>query len=331
MLFSGMFHAVSLCISLYVLVKATDKFIEGSAAMALHWHVKPMLIGLTLVAFGTSLPEALVSIIGGLLDTGNMVIGNVLGSNIANITLGLGLAMLICQMHVHKKVLRLELPALLFATLLTGLLLIDFRLSRQDGILMLLVWGFILFLFIRFHGQGDLECHEEMQQAKTLRQQQAWLYFIIGLLLLVISARWLVWSAQSIATMLGISELVIGLTVIAIGTSLPEITVSVMSAWKGQNDIALGNIVGSNIFNTLMVLALALFIHDIEVATDIIWRDYAANMLFTTLLFGLVWYASRKNRLLGKKTGVVFTLFYLVYLGCLANTGLNVGPPDVAG
>ena len=317
-----LFYAVSIGISLYFMVKATDKFIEGSAAMALHWHVKPVLIGLTLVSLGTSLPEMLVALIAGFLDAGQIVIGNVLGSNITNIALGLGLCMLISPIHFHKKVLRLELPALLFASLLAGLLLLDHQLSWHDGVLMILVWGIILFLFMRLHGQTDRAFAAEIETAKKLSQKQAWLYFVVGLLLLVISARWLVWAAQAAASLLGISELVIGLTIIAVGTSLPEITVSVMSVWKGHHDMALGNILGSNIFNILLVLALPLFMHDITVSTDIMQRDYAVSLLFTCFLFMAVWYMSGKGCHLGRKTGGFFVLCYLAYLLWLARVSI---------
>ena len=310
----GLVYFFSLCCSLYLLVKATDKFVEGSVALALYWKVKPMLIGLTLVAMGTSLPEAVVAIIAGYMGLGQMAVGNVLGSNIANIGLALGFACLLGYIHFEKKVLRLEIPMLLLATLSAGLLLLDYELNKYDASLLFLLWVLVLIVLIKMYRRSDVDLLEDVEEAKTLRYKQAWLYFVFGLLLLVGSARWLVWSAESLARMLGMSELFIGLTIVAIGTSLPEIMVSVISTRKGHYDVALGNVIGSNIFNTLLVLALSAMFGAIAVDSEVILRDYATNLLLTLVLLLALLHQSRKNYRLGRKMGLFFIIVYFLWL-----------------
>jgi cation:H+ antiporter len=299
------------------LIWSADRFIDGSAAIANNFGIPKLLIGLTVVAFGTSAPEIVVSISASLRGAGEIAIGNAIGSNLANIGLVLGITTLVAPLTFKPYILRQEIPIMLAVMGVAGWFLYNGDLSRTEGILLvslmipLLVW---LFYSKKQHP-------EEEDDIASMSMLSAGLWFGIGLALLVTSAEILVWGATSIAKGFGISPLVIGLTVIAIGTSLPELAASVMSTLKGHYDIAIGNVIGSNIFNLLLVAGIPAIIQPLSMTPDVFYRDYFSMMLLSTALCGLMLAALliRKNSTLGRLSGTLLLMLYVGYYVLLMN------------
>jgi len=301
-------------------VWSSDKFIDGAAAIARLAGLSPLLIGLTIVSLGTSAPEIVVSTIASLSGSGELAVGNALGSNIANTGLVLGVTLIIRAMSVEASATRRELPQMLGATLLAGALLVDGTLSFLDGTVLL--GALIIFLFLL--AQRGSVAASVLQEPGATRAGVAWLKFVGGLALLVISSRVLVIGAVNVATLLGVSELIVGLTIVAIGTSLPELAASVVSAIKGHSDIALGTIVGSNIFNLLIVLPIPGLMTSLPISPDVINRDWLFTFLLAMFLLFFTWQAQRTATShssatgeLGRAAGVVLLGTYLGYLTIL--------------
>lgn len=304
------------------LIWSADQFVNGSASIAKHLGMPPLLIGLTIVALGTSAPEIIVSTIAAIQDAGEMAIGNALGSNLANVGLVLGLTALLIPLPAIKRLLRNELILLLAITVGVAALLRDLQLDTIDGLI--LVTGLIVTLWLFSHFNKGTEQDEEIPD---LSKARAWLFFFIGLILLVISSQILVWGAKNIATYLGISELVIGLTIVAVGTSLPELAATLTSAFRGHHDIAIGNVIGSNLFNILAVMAMPAFIKGTNLDANVFSRDYV-SMLGITLLLALFLFASalfRKNDekcYLGRIAGFTLLSSYIAYYFWLYHSGV---------
>ncbi|MFG1489403.1 calcium/sodium antiporter, partial [Oceanospirillum sp. HFRX-1_2] len=244
------FSIAALIAGLALLVWSADRFIAGAAATARNFGMSPMLIGMTIVSIGTSAPEILVSAIAAIGGNPGLAVGNALGSNIANIGLVLGITALIAPLPINMKLMRKEIPLLLGVTLLAGGIMLDGQITLTDALILVAVLGLsLLWLF-----KGDAETiADQEEEIPDMPQGKAILWLIIGLLILIGSSRMLVWGAVNIATSFGVSDVIIGLTIVAIGTSLPELAASVASALKRHHEIALGNVVGSNIFNLLAV------------------------------------------------------------------------------
>jgi len=307
---------------LIILIWSADKFVSAAVATALKLGMTPMMIGLTVVAFGTSAPELIVSATAALEGASHLAIGNAIGSNIANIALVLGATALVSAIPIKKSILKVEFPTLLFATLAASFLICDGSLELVDGIGLSLILVFSLFALAKFQSPNQ-ENDDEIENSKGLSPLKAYSLLAVSIILLVLSSKLLVWGAVGIATQLGISKLVIGLTIIAIGTSLPELAASIASALKGHHDLALGNIIGSNLFNLLAVLAIPAFIGwsqqiDIVIEDLVLMRDYA---LMFGLTFGLAILAYIKYALgnfqFGKIVGTSLLLIYLGYLTIL--------------
>lgn len=303
----------ALIAGLVLLIWSADRFVEGSVAIARGFGMSPLLIGLTIVAFGTSAPEMLVSATAALTDAPALAVGNALGSNIANIGLVLGITTLIAPIPLKRTVLFREFPILLAVTILVFPLLLDNELSPIDGILFLIMLGVSLFLMSRNNDPADApEFVEELEEIPAMSTGRATLWFVIGLAALILSSRILVWGATELALTLGISELIIGLTIVAIGTSLPELAASVASALKGHHDVALGNIVGSNLFNLLAVLAMPALLNPLRVESDVLYRDYGA-MGGLTLLLAAFAYGMQKKGKLARFEGGILLAGYIAY------------------
>lgn len=313
-----LYPILAIAVGFVILIWSADRFVMGAAGMAKSLGMSPMLIGLTIVSLGTSAPEMLVSSFAAFSDAGGLAIGNVLGSNIANIGLVLGATALIAPLPVKTGLMRKELPLLLIVTLGAGLLLLDQHLGRLDSILLLAGLVVTLFLFARFQRYADpSEIEHEEEELPNIDLKKAAFWLVAGLILLAGSSRLLVWGASDIASQLGVSDLVIGLTIVAIGTSLPELAASITSALKKHHDIAIGNIVGSNIFNLLAVLPLPGLIQPIDVEAVALWRDYGVMLAFTValILFSYLLGRGRINR----PEGILLLLCYSGYLGLLYN------------
>lgn len=310
------------------LVWSSDKFVDGAAAIARWAGLSPLLIGLTIVSLGTSAPEIVISIIASLSGSGELAVGNALGSNIANTGLVLGVTLIIKSMAVEASAIRRELPQMMGATLLAGALLADGELSLLDGTVLLS--ALILFLFLLSkRGPGKEATAVEAGAASA---GLAWLKFFGGLVLLVISSRVLVIGAVNVATALGVSELIVGLTIVAIGTSLPELAASVVSAVKGHADMAIGAILGSNIFNLLIVLPIPGLLGPLPLDASVYYRDWLYTAFTASLLALFMWQAQRSasrhqkaSGELSRFAGVVLLGTYITYLGIL------ITAPDLAG
>jgi len=303
---------------LIILVWSADRFVLGAAASARNFGMSPLLIGMTIVSLGTSAPEIFVSATASLAGSGTLAIGNALGSNIANVGLVLGVTALIAPLPIQSKMMRKEIPILLLITVIAGLVLQDLNINMLDAIIMLICLAITLFWL--FNESSDQEIggldEEEAQAINEMSTAKSVMWLVIGLVALMFSAKILVWGAVEIARSYGISELVIGLTIIAIGTSLPELAASVTSALKGHHDIAIGNVVGSNIFNLLAVMPIPGLVATTEIAPEVLWRDYGAMLGLTVLLIGFIFAFRNKGRI-GRSAGSVLLLGYFSYLGLL--------------
>jgi len=287
---------LALIVGILGLLWGADRFVAGSAGAARNFGVSPMVIGLTLVSVGTSAPEIIVSINAALSNAGEMAVGNALGSNLANIGLVLGITALVAPLPVQKHLLKEESPVLLLITALAGLCLYNGFLGRGESISLALLVIPLLILVVKYKKNNpNPETLEEAEDIPQLSLAAAGLWFAIGLSVLLISARVTVWGAQSIAVYMGISELVIGLTIVAIGTSLPELAASVISAVRGHHDIALGNVFGSNLFNLMLVMSAAGAISPMALNAEVFSRDFAAMSVMTVLMIALVALALRNN------------------------------------
>jgi len=298
---------LAILLGLVLLVWSADRFVEGSAVTAKHFGMPPLLIGMVIVGFGTSAPEMLVSALAASQGNPGLALGNAYGSNITNIALILGVTALISPIAVHSQVLRKELPLLLLVTALAAWQVWDGHLSRLDaGVLLgvfaaLMGWSIWQGMSAKTDSLGT-ELAQELPSAEAMPLKRAVFWLVAGLLVLIASSRLLVWGAVSIAQSLGISDLIIGLTIVAVGTSLPELASSVMAARKGEHDIALGNILGSNLFNTLAVVGIAGSIAPMSPAPEVLTRDIAvmASLTVALFVFGYGWRrAGRINRLEG--------------------------------
>ncbi len=309
---------ISIILGTALLVWSADKFVAGAASLARNMGMSPLLIGLTVVSLGTSAPELLVSTTAAMVGASGIAIGNAVGSNIANIGLVLGVTALIVPLPIRSKLLRKELPILAVVTIISGSLLIDSSLSRIDGILLITALVVTLYLFAKYQpGVGDSTLFvEEEEELPHFSTGASLFWFTLGLVLLIASSRLLVWAATFIAQQLGVSDLIIGLTIIAIGTSLPELAASVASALKGHHDIAIGNVIGSNIFNLLAVMSVPAMIHPYSFEQELVWRDYSLMSVLTGMLVIFCYSSIRSNKKIqiGRGKGAFFIVAYLGYL-----------------
>lgn len=312
-----MIAIVSIITGFILLSWAANRLVAGAAAVARNLHIPPLLIGLTVVALGTSTPEIVVSITAAIKGSPDLAIGNALGSNIANIGLVLGVAALLSPMQVHSQVLRREFPILFLIMALTWLLLIDGYFSQLDGII--LFCGLAL-LFIWLIRQGIVgrrkepmvaEYQKELPPKMSTSHALSWL--MVGLVCLPLGSEILVEGATTIARALGISELTIGVTIIAIGTSLPELATSVMGALKKEYDISIGNILGSNMFNLLAVLPFSGLIAPSALNQTILTRDLPIMFTISIILFAVA-YGYRSPGHITRLEGCLLLLCYIAYI-----------------
>jgi cation:H+ antiporter len=306
---------IALLAGLAVLVYSADKFVTGTASIARNLGVSPLLIGLTIVSVGTSAPEILVSTIASWQGNAGLAIGNALGSNIANIGLILGSTALVAPLAFHSGILKRELPVLMALSIGAYLLSLD-GWDFFDGALMLV--GLITFTgwLIRTASnekQHDLLGEEmEAELSENLPNKEAWLYFGFGLVGLLLSSRVLVMSAVNIAQFFGVSDVVIGLTIVAVGTSLPELAASIGSVLKGEDDLAVGNVVGSNIYNLLAVYSVPGVLAPGPVGESVLTRDFPVMLAFTGALF-ILGYGISKAGHISRMEGFGLVSVYTVY------------------
>ena len=307
---------LALILGFVTLVWSADRFVSGAASTASHLGVSRLLIGLTVVSVGTSTPEILVSLAAALEDNPLLAVGNAIGSNIANIGLVLGITAMVAPLPFSKGVLRTELPWLLGATVLTLVLLFDLQLSRIDGLILLSGLAYILYRLVKHQGSSSGgvtdALQEELEELPLLTLRQALFWLFVGLVVLLFSAELLVWAAVEVAQWLGVSELIIGLTIVAVGTSLPELAATLGAAVKGQTDIAIGNVVGSNILNVLAVLTVPALVSAPRVDIEVLWRD-CGMMLALTMALALFAYAIGSRPVITRFEGAVVLLGWIGY------------------
>ena len=317
---------LALIFGLTLLVWSADRFVEGSASAARHLGMPPLLIGMVIVGFGTSAPEMVVSAISAFQGNPGIALGNAYGSNIANIALILGLTALISPIAVHSQVLRKELPLLTAISILATWQLWDGKITRFDAFILLGVFaGLMTWTVWQGMRKKNDTLGREMEQEldlHTMPLPRSVLWLVVGLVLLIISSRILVWGAVEIAHRFGVSDLIIGLTIVAVGTSLPELASSIIAARKGEHDIALGNILGSNLFNTLAVVGIAGTIHPMAVGPEVFSRDIMVMNALTVSLF-VICYGFKGPGRISRVEGGVLLACYISYTTYLISTVLH--------
>ncbi|WP_319476913.1 calcium/sodium antiporter [Marispirochaeta aestuarii] len=297
---------------------SADRFVEGAAGTARHFGMSSLMIGMIIVGFGTSAPEMLVSAMASFQNNAGIALGNAFGSNIANIALILGLTSVISPISVHSRVLRRELPLLTLVTGLVIFLISDLTISRSNALVLLAVFFLVIVWTLR---QGTASADADPLGAEISREmdvhsmpvRRALFWLFAGLILLIFSSRILVWGAVRIAEALGISDLVIGLTIVAVGTSLPELASSLVAAIKKEHDIALGNIIGSNIFNTLAVVGIAGSIRPLRGNPELLFRDMLLMGILTVSIF-LLGYGYRRHGRINRVEGGILLCVYYIYV-----------------
>lgn len=309
---------------LILLAWSADRFVDGASAVADHFGMPPLLIGMVIVGFGTSAPEMTVSVLSALEGNAGIALGNAYGSNITNIALILGLTAVISPIAVHSQVLRKELPILTAVTLLAGWQLLDGGITRADAVTLLAVFGGLMAWSIwqGLQKKGDTLGGEVARElaAQPMRPGRAIFWLVAGLLLLIAGSRILVWGAVKIAHGFGVSDLIIGLTVVAVGTSLPELASSIAAIRKGESDIALGNVLGSNLFNTLAVVGLAGTICPMAIEPALFSRDLPVMAGLTVSIFVIGYgFAGRPGRI-NRFEGAALLLCFAGYTAYLGST-----------
>lgn len=317
---------IAVIIGLAILVWSADTFIDGATSLAVRFNMPSFLIGVVILGIGTSAPELVVSALAALAGSPDIALGNAYGSNIINITLVLGVTALISPIIIRSDVIRYDLMLLIATTALAAIQLADGNLSLIDGIVLVvaLVAVLMIQIFLSLRGNKDkVELPEELAAKQQINVLKSVGTLILGLSLLIASSRAIVWGAVELATLWGMSELLIGLTIVAIGTSLPELVASVAAARRGEHDMALGNVIGSNLFNTLGVVGLAAIIKPMQnIDPLILSRDMVMVGLVTLILFILAIIAFRRQGEMKHGSGVVLILTFIFYSVWLAKSAL---------
>lgn len=308
----------ALLAGLIILVWSADRFVIGAAATARSIGISPLVIGLTIVSLGTSAPEMFVSATAALNDAGALAVGNALGSNIANIGLVLGITALVSAIPLQKNLIKKEIPLLLLVTIIAGLVMYDLELTNTDAAILIVTLVIAVYLLFQQTSDSGENIIDEDEQAAIDETSTGWAIFwlIAGLVALMVSSKMLVWGATFIAQAFGVSELVIGLTIVAIGTSLPELAASVASALKGHHDIAIGNVIGSNIFNLLAVLPIPALLSPLTIDAVVLQRDYGTMLGITLALIAIIALCYNKGKI-SRGFGALLLCGYIGYLGWL--------------
>jgi len=315
-----LYPALAILIGFALLIWSADKFVLGASNTARSFSISPLIVGVVIVGLGTSAPEMLVSAMAASEGNTGLSIGNAIGSNITNVGLMLGLTALFYPLQIHSKLLKREMPVLLAIILLSYYLLWDQHLSFLNGLLLIvMMFAMLAFTVWEAINHTDDELPQEIldELPEEISKGAALKWLIIGIILLIASSRILVWGAVEVAEYFQVSDLIIGLTIVAIGTSLPELASTIAAARKKEFDLAIGNIIGSNIFNTLAVVGLATVIAPIAADPVILSRDVMAMGALTILLVTLCVFAFKTKRQFGRTSGATLVLFFMGYTAWL--------------
>jgi len=316
-----------------LLVWGADRLVAGASAMARNLGVSPLIIGLTIIAFGTSAPELVVSAVAASRGNPGLAVGNAIGSNIANIGLILGITAIVYPLRVESETLKREYPLLMLIMIASFIMAADLNYSRTEGWLLLTGLAALVIWMVRFgmrRGPGDPLAEEfaaEIPSDMPTRTAVKWL--IVGLIILPLSSRFLVEGAVTIARAMEVSEAVIGLTIVAFGTSLPELAAALTSALRQEDDLAIGNVIGSNMFNILGVLGIAATIEPVAVDELMLRQDFPVMFLLTVLLFFMAYGLHGPGRI-SRKSGILLLTIYSSYQVMIWVTAARV-VPEVAG
>lgn len=316
---------IAIVVGLALLVWSADKFVEGAAATANHLGMPALLIGMVIIGFGTSAPEMVVSALASAQGNPGLALGNAFGSNITNIALILGITALLAPIAVASQVLKREAPILIAITILVAWPLVDGVITTLEAWILLAVFALYMgwSIYQGMTGKDDAMSAEFDQEIKehSMPLGRAVTWLVIGLILLIVSSRILVWGAVDIATALGVSDLIIGLTVVAVGTSLPELASAIAAVRKNEHDLALGNVIGSNMFNTLAVVGIAGAIHPIDLEPLVLNRDWVVMAGLTLMLLIFAFRPNSRPNRLNRVHGGIFVACYIGYTIYLIQTG----------
>ena len=303
---------IALIAGFILLMWSANMFVDHALHLDQHFNISKLVIGMVVLGFGTSSPELLVSAISAWQGNPGLAIGNALGSNIANILLVLGVTLCVLPLHIYKRIVQRDFVLLLMATALFVILILDKQLTTIDGAIMLFALVLILYVLSKLEIKEHIR-DESMTIATEKSLSNVLSGILVGLIVLLLSSKLVVWGATSIAQLLGVSDLIIGLTIVALGTSLPELATCVSSALKKHSELVLGNVIGSNIFNTLGVTGVAAVITNYLVPREIYFRDFPIMLIATVVLFllALIFLSKRK---IPRSFGVVFTISYFIYM-----------------
>lgn len=310
---------IILVIGFILLIKGADWFVEGASSIAKSLKIPSLIIGLTIVAFGTSAPEAAVSITGAFAGANDITVGNVVGSNIFNLLVVVGVAAFICPLNVKRSIIAKEFPFAIMGAFVLLVLGYDSKyhnypdnvLTRADGIMLLVLLGIFMYYLIelaltsRKNGTDE----EEGEEIKVYSKPKSIGLCLVGIVGIVLGGDWVVDAASDIALTFGMSQSMVGLTIVAVGTSLPELVTSIVAARKGESDIALGNVIGSNIFNIFFVLGISSFIHEITI-NNAVFFDMFIMLAASFITYGFA--ASRRK--INKLEGAFLVLLYVAYM-----------------
>lgn len=302
-------HLVLFLCGILILYIGGVSFIKGSSNTARIFGIKPLIVGLVIAAFATSAPEFFVSILATIRKSQSLAIGNIIGSCIANIALVLGLAALARPITVKASLLRRELPILFAVTLIFFAVCLDFRITRPDAFILLILFALFILYCIK-NAKEEKGPSEAFEAAKIYSKPKAFWFLIAGLAGLVLGANFIVGSSINLAKYFGISEVVIGLTAVAIGTSLPELAVSLVAAIRGEGDISIGNVIGSNIFNILAIVGAVCLIRPITVGPDLLFFSLPLLIFYTLGLAPIL----KKGLRIGRQEGAILLVSYFLYL-----------------
>jgi cation:H+ antiporter len=297
---------------LLLLVLGADSFVRGASGLAIRFGISPFVVGLVLVGLGTSAPELSVNLTAAFAGRYEIAIGNVVGSNIANIGLILGVSALIAPLAVNARLIRIEVPLVIAVSVGLWLLSLDGLIGRIDAVILLIGLAGLLVLIARDSKLESIQVQDELTEAASTQSglKLNLIRLVAGLALLLYGSQRMVVAAVNLATLWGMSELMIGLTIVAIGTSLPELAASAMAAWRGHSDIALGNVVGSNLFNILLILGATAAIHPLSVGHSSLRIDLPLMIGFALLLYPI----ARSGRVVSRNEAVLLLAAYAGFL-----------------
>lgn len=310
-------------VGLFILIWSADRFIEGASSIARILGISPLIVGMLIIGFGTSAPEMIVSATAAFNGNPSIGIGNALGSNITNITLVLGITAIFYTLPVHSRLLKQEIPLVLSTAVLAWFLMADGFLSRLDSFVLIIAMILVL-LWMVYSATKDRNTHDPLVDESIVEipdqmpLPHAAFWTVVGIILLLVSSNMLVYGASNIASIMGVSDLVIGLTIVAIGTSLPELAATISSARKGETDLAVGNIVGSNLFNTLAVLPIPGLIKPLDVPAGVLDRDIWVMLAATVVLLVFCLGFSKESRYkITRFKGMFLLAAFIAYQGLL--------------